>query len=421
MQRLVRETFLLALTLVAVGCGKEQKPAPPPPPKPTPAPTYQDPIAAILERRCVQCHAGSGTEGSVPPKLTTYESASSVATFVALVTGRRKMPPWGVDDTGLCGHFQDSHWLDPEEIMAFADWSKARAPRGVGEPVKGPPEPKPAPAPGSVSLELSSPAYAPAVGAAATRCFLVQAPLAADTRLTGLELESDPVHAIRQAAVHALDTAEQVTAADALETEDPEAGWACYGGSRVPDARLVTSWSWGSPVLALPAGTGLPLPAGRPLVLQLRYNVKGSAFGGRSVTAKVELQTNTAAKSARLTPVSAPDFRLPRGQRQTEIASELAITEPSDLLGLIPHMHTLGRTLNLERLRGSETTCLAHFGHWDVYEEQLFRYQTAFDLKPGDRIRIVCVFDTTSRNGETSRGESIDDEACAAQLYVLPH
>jgi hypothetical protein len=84
-------------------------------------------------------------------------------------------------------------------------------------------------------------------------------------------------------------------------------------------------------------------------------------------------------------------------------------------------MHTLGRTLNLERLRGSEATCLAHFGHWDVYEQQLFRYQTAFALEPGDRVRLVCVFDTTSRDQETLEGESIDDEACGAQLYLAPH
>jgi copper type II ascorbate-dependent monooxygenase-like protein len=422
MQRAAARTFVVLLALAGLsGCRKEQpteREAPPPGPKS--APTYQDPIAGILEQRCVGCHAGSGTEGSVPPKLTSYESASSVAKFIALVTGRRKMPPWGADDTGLCGRFQDSHWLEPDEITAFAEWAKAGAPRGAGEPAKPPAAPKPVPAPGTVSLKVSSAAYAPAVGAAATRCFIVEAPLTVDTTLTGLELAASPVHAVRQAQLHVLDTPEQVAAARALDAEEGEPGWACYGGSRVPDARLVASWSWGVPLQAMPAGSGVPLRAGRPLVVLLRYNVKGSAFSGRPVTATLELQTSTAAKPVRFLALGAQGFALERAKRQTEVSSELVIGEALDLLGVVPRMHTLGRTLHLERLRGTETTCLAHFGHWDVYEEQLFRYRTAFELEPGDRVRVACVYDTTSRGQETRQGDSIDDEACTAHLYVLP-
>jgi hypothetical protein len=420
--RLLRVTSLLALALfTSVGCRKTERPAPPPAPKPKVAPTYQDPIASILERRCVQCHAGSGVEGSVPPKLTTYESASSVASFVALVTGRRKMPPWGADDTGLCGRFQDSHWLGADEITAFADWSRAGAPRGSADPLKPPPEPAPVPPPDTAQLELPSPTYAPAVGAGATRCFLIEAPLAADTQLTGIELDASPAHAVRQATLYVLDEAEQAAAARRLDAADPEPGWACYGGSSVAAARLVASWSWAVPAQQMPAASGLTLRANAPLVLQLRYNVKGSAFSGRPVSTKLKLATRSAAKPARLVSLEARDFHLKPEQRQSEIASELTIGEPLALHGLVPHMHTLGRTLHLERRRGSETTCLAHFGHWDVYEEQLFRYQSAFDLKPGDTLRLVCVYDTTSRSQATSAGESIDDEACAAELYVLPH
>jgi copper type II ascorbate-dependent monooxygenase-like protein len=414
-------SFALLVLAIALGCSKEEKPAPPAPPPPAKvAATYQDPIAGILERHCVQCHAGSGTEGSVPPKLTTYESASSIAKFAALVTARRKMPPWGADDTGLCGSYQDSHWLEPQEVAAFDEWAKAGAPRGAGEPVKPPPPPKAAQPPGTLSLNVESAAYAPAVGAAATRCFLIEAPLAADTFLTGVELSASPVHAVRQAELHALDTPEQVAAARRLEAEDSEPGWACYGGSRVPAARRVGSWSWSVPAQTMPAGSGPALHAGTPLVLQVRYNVKGSGFSGRAVTAKLQLATHTGAKAAHLLALNAQGFRLQPEQRQTEIASELTVSEPLALHGIMPRMHTLGRTLNLERLRGNERTCLAHFGHWDVYEAQLFRYRSPFELSPGDRVRLVCVYDTTSHSKETAQGESIDDEECAAELYVVP-
>lgn len=414
---------LLALVLTTA-CRTAEKvekaPPPTPPPPPKAAATYQDPIAGILERRCVQCHQGSGIEGSVPPKLTTYESASSVAKFLTLVTARRKMPPWGADDTGLCGRFQDSQWLSADEINAFAEWSKAGAPRGAGEPSKPPPTPAPALPPDTVSVSIQSPAYPPTVGDSATRCFLIEAPLATDTSLTGLELGASPIHAVRQAVLDALDTPEQIAAARKLEAEDQEPGYACYGSSGVPDARLIASWSWGVPVQAMPEGSGLPLRAAQPLVLRLRYNVKGSGFNsGKPVTTKLDLHTRSAARHARVQRFAASGFRLPTRQKQAELTSELAISEPSALLGLVPRMHTLGRTLNLERVRGDEHTCLAHFGHWNVYEEQLFRYQSAFDLKPGDRLKLTCVYDTTSKTVETAPGDSIDDEACAAELYLV--
>lgn len=412
---------LLALALIS-GCREEQKPAPsPPPPPPKLAPTYQAPIAGILERRCVHCHQGSGNEGSVPPKLTTYESASSVAKFLALVTARRKMPPWGADDTGLCGRFHDSQWLSSDEIEAFAEWSKAGAPRGTGEPVKPSAAPAPALPPDTVTVTVQSPAHAPAAGDAATRCFLIEAPITADTLLTGLELTASPVHAVRQATLHALDTPEQVSAARKLEAEDKESGYGCYGSSRVPAARVVASWSWNVPSPSMPEGSGLPLRSAQPLVLRLRYNVKGSGFSsGRPVTTQLALRTRSSARSARLQSFAAQGFRLPPRQRQTETSSELAIDAPLALLGIAPRMHTLGRTLNLERLRGEERTCLAHLGHWDVYEEQLFRYQARFDLQPGDRLRLACVYDTSSRTQDTAQGDSIDDEACAAELYLVP-
>ncbi|MET0413071.1 MAG: hypothetical protein ABW217_17325, partial [Polyangiaceae bacterium] len=292
---------LLALTL-ATGCRKDEKPAPPaPPPPPKAAPTYQDPIAGILERRCVHCHQGSGHEGSVPPKLTTYESASSVAKFITLVTARRKMPPWGADDTGLCGRFQDSQWLGADEITAFAEWSKAGAPRGTAEPVKPAPPPPPAPLPDTVTVTLESPAYPPAAGDSATRCFLIEAPFTTDTALSGLQLTASPVQTVRQAALDALDTPEQLAAARKLEAEDKEPGYACYGGSRVANARLLTSWSWGVPLQTMPDGSGVPVRAAQPLVLRLRYNVKGSGFSsGRPVTTKLDLHTRSAARPARV-------------------------------------------------------------------------------------------------------------------------
>lgn len=69
------------------------------------------------------------------------------------------------------------------------------------------------------------------------------------------------------ATLRALDGEEAERAAARRDAEAPGPGWPCYGGSGVAGARLVAGWSWLTPVVRMPEGTGIRLAAGRPLVL----------------------------------------------------------------------------------------------------------------------------------------------------------
>ena len=96
----------------------------------------------------------------------------------------------------------------------------------------------------------------------------------------------------------------------------------------------------------------------------------------------------------------------------------MSITARLDLLGVVPQLHGLGRGLLLERQRGEGRDCLASFAHWDPSQQQLFRYRSAWELAPGDRLRLSCVFDTSSRSEAVLGGEAIDQEQCRVSLYV---
>ena len=122
--------------------------------------------------------------------------------------------------------------------------------------------------------------------------------------------------------------------------------------------------------------------------------------------------------SAQLRPLSTTDLRLPPGQRRVEVRQQSAVTERLSLLGLVPELHGLGRELLLERQRGEGRDCLASFAHWDPTQQQLFRYRTALELDPGDRLRVSCVFDTSSRSEAVREGEDVDQEQCRVFLYV---
>jgi hypothetical protein len=388
------------------------------------APSYAQRVAPILERRCVPCHGSSAGTANVSPALDTAEAAQRVAPQLALAVERRHMPPWGADGTGACGRFADAAWLDDREINTLRSWAQGGAPLGT-PPNKAPSSsdvPNPfawllEPAPGESRLSLRT-EFTPGLGAAATRCFRSDIALTGEWSIGAFGVRAEPALGVQQMLLYELSDSQQLDAVRRLEAEDPEAGWSCYGGTRVEGSELVASWSWLNPLQRLPAGSRLHARAGLPLVLQLRYNLIGAGLERRAVQASAELVLRPPEQAARLWPIWAPDLRLPAGQRRTEVVHEVALSERLSLLGVVPQLHGLGRALMLERQRGTERQCLVSLAHWNPSQEQLFRYRSSLDLDPGDRLRLSCAFDTTSRTEEVRGGEAIDQEECRIYLYV---
>lgn len=261
--------------------------------------------------------------------------------------------------------------------------------------------------------------FEPGLGAAASRCFVVRPDLAEDVRVTALRVAGGGAAPVHQAALYALDTEEAERAATHRDAEAPGPGWPCYAGAGVAGARLVAGWSWLTPAVRMPEGTGIRLAAGRPVVLQLRYNLVAAGLGAR-VRASAEIAVSATARDADLVPLRAERLRLPPGQRQAEASAELVVSRRLAVAGVLPRMHTLGRGLDLVRRRGEERTCVAHFGHWDPQYQQLFVRERAVELEPGDRLQLSCTYDSTSRTEWVEPGEEIDREECAAFLYLLP-
>jgi hypothetical protein len=402
--------------LVLLGCQRARRPVP----------TYSERVAPILERRCLPCHADTAGAAVVSPALATAEQAQRVAEQVALAVERRRMPPWGPDASGLCGRFVDAAWLGDAEISTLGAWARAGAPvgpalaRASAAASSGQPNPFAwllEPAPGERRLSLPA-RFTPGLGSGATRCFRSDAPPEGQWSIGALTVRAEPALSVQQLLVYALGDARQLEALQRLDGEDDEPGWSCYGGSGIAGSQLLASWSWLNPLQRLPAGSQLRATAGLPLVLQLRYNLIGAGLGPRPVQASAELVLHPAQRDARLQPLAVADLELPPGQRRAEASQELVLSEQLALHGVVPQLHGLGRSLLLERERAGQRTCLASFAHWNPAQQQLYRYSSAFDLEPGDRLRLACAYDTTSRSRPVLGGESIDQEQCRIQLYV---
>jgi Copper type II ascorbate-dependent monooxygenase, C-terminal domain len=378
-------------------------------------PTYHRDVAPILARRCRSCHHPGGV--APVPTLDDYASARMYAQPIRLAMQTRRMPPWGADDTGLCGRWKDARWLTTDEISTIARWQEGGSPEGEPQPSpRGSVESTPFRA--DATLETGG-VYHPGLGPGGYRCFVADPTLDRDRLLTAIRVVASDPRAVAQVTLFALDSAAGEAEALALDAAEPGLGYSCFGTARVRDARLVASWTWPEPVLRMPSGTGVRLFARRKMIVQAHYDITaaGGAFESRLA---VELELEDHAREARVWAVRA-DGSLRPGQRYVAVETTVPVERRLRVVGIAPRMHIRGSVLHLtleHGERGAQSTCLGEFDHWHFYNQQLFRAVEPARLAPGDRVHLSCAYNTQGRTRPIAFGDHIDDEECSAYLFV---
>ncbi len=391
----------LALPALLVGCRPR-------------TPSYHQDVAPILAKHCLDCHRPQGI--APVPRFDTLEGARTYAQPIRLAVQMRKMPPFGVDNTGLCGTWQHARWLSSEEIATITKWQEAGAP--AGEPPSTPPvvPPTPAAAPFRADIELSIGTYRPGLGAGGNRCFVVDPKLAADRYLSAIRISADDPRALAQVTLFSLESAEAEAAVERLDAEDAGPGYSCFGTTRVEASHPVASWTWPEPVWRFPTGTGPLLKQGRKLVAQLHYNVTLTG-GGYVSSPRVALELAEQARPLEVVRVDAVG-ELPPKQRYAAVENRHALGRRMEVVGIAPRMHIRGETMQLELERGGRETCLATFDHWWFYNQQLFLLDRPLPVERDDQLRIACSYGTLGRTRPIEFGDGIDDEECVAYLFV---
>src|SRR5258708_4480789 len=189
-----------------------------------------------------------------------------------------------------------------DEYANMAASHQRGAPEGRGRPAPMPPKSE-SPFRADSTLEAGG-LYRPGLGAGGNRCFIADPKLDRDRLLTAIRVVTSDARALAQITLFALDSPGAEAAARALDAEDAAPGYSCFGTARVPDSRLVASWSWPDPVLRLPSGTGVRVRAGRAIVVQVHYDITTSGGDYQSRT-RVELEFDDRASELRVLAVAA--------------------------------------------------------------------------------------------------------------------
>lgn len=404
-----RAAALVATALAGAGCAIET--------------TYED-VQPILELRCNSCHVDGVS--TYRPYFTDYETVASLERILRDVVTSRQMPPFGMDDTAVCGnnYFADEGlWLTDLELKTLTDWVDDGVPRGdLGHLAPGPRYVEPELAHADRTIDTGLPyAFSGFDPGSQHRCFVADPALADRVFLSAFEVEPGNRFSVQSVALYALDDEAARAEADALDAADAGPGYPCYGGAGVAGARFLGTWVWGRRVVRFPEGTGVALrPDGR-MVVQVHYNPQGGSVHPDEDLTRVRLELVDAAREAEYLELAAQGFSLRPGVKGAVARGYHEVSEPLDILGVAPLMHESGATLQVDRVRPFSRTCMAWVKDWDYYNHlRLYQYATAApQLFPGDRLDIECRFETLNRLEPTRPGEGAADEQCLARLYAV--
>lgn len=410
---MIRSLVLSSTVLSLAACGGSSAsmlPPIPPPPGVTKKDgvTYYKDVQPIMQRSCQGCHVSGGV-GPFP--LTSYDEAFQNSGPVSAAVVGRRMPPWKPADN--CQKFQNSRALTQDAIDTIYSWVADGSP--AGNPADAPPNMTP----NQVKLDwvdstiMPSGSYTPSASVTTDyHCFILDPKLAADRDIIGYEV----VPGAKQSVHHVLLYPADAALAQAADAKTPEVGWSCFGGPGIKTASTIGGWVPGSPPTKYPTNTGITLPAGQVLVMQVHYdNHHGGAWTPDQTSVRLQFSQTPVAKRAAILSVQNSTFLLPPGATNYSVVGNLTAPGDGYVYGLLPHAHQLGKRLRVE----TADTCMIDIPAWDFNWQQFYFYENnqGMFVKKGTQLKLTCVYDNPTSSAVTW-GESTTDEMCLNYFYT---
>jgi hypothetical protein len=415
------------------------------------APTYYQDVKPILDGRCTGCHFRGGI---APFSLTSYEQAYRARHAIAAAVSLRRMPPWHAAAGGP--RYRHDPSLTQAQIDLVARWA---ATGRAGNPTKPAPAlPSVAPRLSRVDLRLPMPAaYTPERrdGADDYRCFVLPWSPKKTTHVTGVDVNPGRPREVHHMILYLAGPASGATL-KRWDAAEPRAGYGCYGGPSATGAaeglgspQFIAGWVPGAAGGDFPAGTGIEIPRGAHLILQVHYNLDyvdpkpDRSVVELSTAAHVERRAVFMPLVNPIWVISPGTFVIPKGRARVVHrfgADVAAITSflgrglgsqgGLEIDGVLLHMHRLGHSgeIAVERAGGGRESLLS-IPRWSFHWQRQYDLAKPVDVSPGDRLTITCVHDNSAGKQPLLRGghapprrviwgEDSSDEMCIGFLYV---
>jgi hypothetical protein len=464
----VAAALLVPLVAVAASRGDHDR-------SPSAAPSFQRDVAPILREKCIGCHQVGGI---APFSLQTAKQAQKWAQAIGAAVAAKVMPPWppGPASPDFVG--QEDRQLTAEERATIRAWAKAggrAAGAGAGKPAAVESDVRA----GERLLSIAMPStYKPRAKGGATddyRCFLLDPQLAEDSFATSADIVPGARRIVHHVILFRLDATGR-SEARRVDQASPGPGWTCFGGpgvtgaGQLDNAPWISAWAPGREATRLPDGTGVDMPKGSLVIMQVHYNLLNGRAPDRSRVV-LTLAPPTGLKPMETVLLPAPvELACTRGEKgrlckrdaavaelgkkygteasyapiwllalcgkptmdpkpSTTSTCSRKVTRPTTIHGVAGHMHLLGKSIRLELNPGTASArVLLDIPRWDFHWQNSYTFEEAVEAKPGDVLRVTCKYEPARRHHgghgipQTPRyvlwGEGTTDEMCLGLLQV---
>lgn len=374
--------------------------------------TFERDIRPLLAHRCLGCHA---EDGFAPLRLDTYELARDHATLALGAIESGLMPPWLPSDD--CHPLAAERRVTDDEAALLADWIAADYPRGA--PTAGPPTEELRRFAPNESLRISD-GYLPDPALADDyHCFVIDRTFTEDTYVTASQVVPGSI-AVHHVLVYAIFPS-QLAEVAARDAAHPGPGYPCFAqpvstgfadqqafmaylaGGELPNFDFpdqLGAWVPGTLPRVLPDGLAYRVPAGSKLVVQIHYGAAGRMPDSTSLA--LTSTTRPPTSLLRTRPLAILDLDIPAGARdvtQTR-AFPYHAQEPLEIVGVMAHMHLLGRAFRANVLPAANPeppgeACLLDIARWDFHwqESYLFPEDAPVLMHPGGALELTCTYD----------------------------
>ena len=175
----------------------------------------------------------------------------------------------------------------------------------------------------------------------------------------------------------------------------------------------------GTAPLELPEGAAIRVTAGTRLVLNLHLlNASADQRSGTSGIEIREVAPDTVDETVESVFAGPTTFEIP-AHEVSSASGACTLQDAGSVLGVMPHMHQLGRHLSavVAHADGSETPLFD--GPYD-FESQVYEvFDEAVATAPGDRVVVTCTWDNSTADVVTF-GSSTYSEMCFLALLQTP-
>jgi len=433
---------------------------------PEAVPTFAGTIEAIIQEKCQRCHSVGGI---APFPLVSYEDIHDIAALARAKVVSKEMPPWGAFDDDACKmqhKLKDDLRLTEDQLAKLVGWLDNGMPRGDDALRPAAKHYAPVGLEGKThTLTMPTPyEVAENSGKDEIRCFPIDPGFATDTWVGGTNVVPGSSQVVHHVIVYT-DPKGEGAAKAAGATSYP-----CFGGPNVSDPSLLLAWAPGVPPTTYGEDTGLKIPAGSKLVLQIHYHPTSATVpdqtkfelkvieGKPSYVAQVVLLGNAEDDKGAIKllagandPATGPAFVIPANVSDHKESMEVVLPEtiqgfPLPTLSIAAvgtHMHWAGVDMKVEIERKNPTPeqpakeCLVGTPKYDFNWQRGYSYDEPAEKLPtaaaGDLLRFTCKYDNTMGNKhvrkalaeqqkaaptEIKLGEQTLDEMCLGVLVV---